>query len=377
MLIRISIAFMILAISAGIFFVVPWSGQSVAPVPTSHAHRFDTFPSDSGAIPAVQQTMRQLAEYSLSDQKILSGQNVGHMSEDLLGSHYRTWIRLTRFRNQPAPSVMGFDLGLNTIPRNPSPLIKLARPHADAGGLVTVSMHPRNPWTEGSYDDREHGDFEELFQQGNPVQERWRQTLDQAARILKALQREEIAVLWRPLHEANGYWFWWCGGGEGTPITPEQYRKLWHDMKEYFTEQHQLHNLIWVYSANAKTAPEVLSPMEFYPGDEAVDIVGLDYYGPDVAKLNQFGSYDEIVRSGKIIALTEFGARPMDGSLNTKNWSKSMQASYAHLSYFVFWHSWPKNLVALSDLDEVEGITQSGWVHNLGDEFKVEVTTLD
>jgi len=33
--------------------------------------------------------------------------------------------------------------------------------------------------------------------------------LDAVAAELKLLQDVRVPVLWRPLHEANGRWFWW------------------------------------------------------------------------------------------------------------------------------------------------------------------------
>lgn len=365
---RIAVVATIFIVATGLYFVVPWSTTPDSPSTNSPTNGVDTNPSDAAALPAVHQTMQRLSAYSQAKPRILSGQNVGHTATDLFGSHYRTWIRLTRFRGQPAPAVMAFDLGLNEIPQNPSPILKLAKPHVEAGGIVTISMHPANPWTEGPYDDRQHGKFTDLFQPGHPAQRRWQQTLDRVARVLKTLQQNDVTVLWRPLHEPNGYWFWWCGGGHDPAFDADQYRRLWTEMQRYFTDVHQLHNLIWVYSANAQIEANVLPPMDFYPGDAMVDVVGLDFYGADIAQLNVNGCYEEIRKSGKIVALTEFGAKPMDGSLDTKKWSTTMRTRHPHFAYFVFWHSWPKNLVSLADMDDIESLMTDQWVQHLSGE---------
>ena len=54
----------------------------------------------------------------------------------------------------------------------------------------------------------------------------------------------DVPVLWRPLHEAYGGWFWWGACG------PKAFEQLWRLMFTRFTQVHQLHNLIWVYTAD-------------------------------------------------------------------------------------------------------------------------------
>lgn len=365
MLVRVSIFLTLFVFGLGVYFVGPWSSTAV--LPSTESPKLTTAndrPCDPLALPLVHETLGRLAQYSRSPARILSGQNIGHASSDLFRSHYRTWKRLTEFRHQPEPAVMALDLGLNSIPDNASPIVKLVSPHVENGGLVSISMHPGNPWTEGDYDDKSQGRFQDLLTPGTPVNDRWLATLDRVAGILKDLQQQQICVLWRPLHEANGDWFWWCGGGEQTEITPERFQQLWKHMHHHLHTTHGLHNLIWVYSANVVTGPEVRPPLDFYPGDAFVDVVGLDYYGPEVASLNQSGCYSEIQRMGKVIALTEFGAKPMDGSLDGEAWARAMRDEFGDFSYFVFWHSWPDNLVSLADLDDVQAIMQPSWVHH-------------
>ena len=42
----------------------------------------------------------------------------------------------------------------------------------------------------------------------------------------------DVPVLWRPLHEASGGWFWW--GAKG----PEPFKQLWELMFQRFTQVH-------------------------------------------------------------------------------------------------------------------------------------------
>lgn len=122
--------------------------------------------------------------------------------------------------------------------------------------------------------------------------------IDTIAVELKKLQKAEIPVLWRPLHEAEGTWFWW--GAKGA----EPFKQLWRLLYRRLTETHQLHNLIWVYTSGGK--------QDWYPGDDVVDIVGTDAYPTDVTDpLSSI--WEELLHQfdgRKMLALTEFGGVP-------------------------------------------------------------------
>ena len=122
--------------------------------------------------------------------------------------------------------------------------------------------------------------------------------LEKIVPYLQQLQRAGIPVLWRPLHEAAGKWFWWGNG------TAENYRKLWHIMFDFF-KQRGVNNLIWVWTSE-KNDPD------WYPGDEYVDIIGTDMYGQNgtpVTAQTAAQRFNELAYRypTKMIALTECG----------------------------------------------------------------------
>lgn len=129
-----------------------------------------------------------------------------------------------------------------------------------------------------------------------------------AADKLQVFEDSDIPVLWRPLHEIDGGWFWWTD-----KKTPENTARLWRMMYEYLTHTCKLDNLIWVYSAGVgnKTA-EYRS--RFYPGNEYVDISGIDIYGVDFSKdLDKYWEYYNVmskVSPGKMLACGECDAIP-------------------------------------------------------------------
>ncbi len=144
--------------------------------------------------------------------------------------------------------------------------------------------------------------------------------IDMVAGELRKLADWGIPVLWRPLHEAEGGWFWW--GAKG----PKPFIQLWRLLHDRLTRVNGLHNLIWVYTGTAN--------QDWYPGDDVVDIIGIDEYPADVRDPLSAEWDDVQVRFGgrKLVALSEFGGVPdlADARHLGVTWT-----------YFV---SWDKNL---------------------------------
>lgn len=158
--------------------------------------------------------------------------------------------------------------------------------------------------------------------------------MDAVAGQLKSLADKGVPVLWRPLHEASGRWFWWGTRG------PKPCRALYRLMFDRFTRLHGLHNLIWVW-----TTDEAADAGEWYPGDDVVDIVGRDfYYYPRIADHGSlaasFEKVKEITGGRKLLALSENGSIPHPDSL---------QGDGAGWSFFMPWYG---------------DYTMDGWAHD-------------
>lgn len=122
--------------------------------------------------------------------------------------------------------------------------------------------------------------------------------IDAIAVQQKKLEAAGVAVLWRPLHEANGGWFWW--GAEGA----EPCLKLYDILFDRLMNHHQIHNLIWVWSCNGP---------EWYPGNEKVDMIGHDSYPGNYntgVQSFMFNNLYQLTGGKKIIAMTENGPIP-------------------------------------------------------------------
>lgn len=102
--------------------------------------------------------------------------------------------------------------------------------------------------------------------------------IDLVAVEMKKMQDAKIAILWRPLHEAEGAWFWWgMNGGSAC-------KKLWAIMYERMVNYHKINNLIWVWNSYGTTK------QNWYPADSTVDIIAWDYpdYSPNTGSWSQY-----------------------------------------------------------------------------------------
>lgn len=135
--------------------------------------------------------------------------------------------------------------------------------------------------------------------------------IDAIATQLKRLQSANIPVLWRPLHEAEGGWFWW--GAKGSDAC----KRLYWLMFDRLTNYHQLNNLLWVWNS--------VDP-NWYPGNDVVDIVSTDIYssaGDHSSQTSLYQRLQSLSGNNKLIALGEVGNIP--DPVNTRqdgaNWA--------------------------------------------------------
>ena len=134
------------------------------------------------------------------------------------------------------------------------------------------------------------------------------------ANQLKKLKDADVPVLWRPLHEAEGGWFWW--GAEG----PEPCVKLYRLLYDKLTNDYGLDNLVWVWTGYTfATSPA------WYPGDDVVDIVGYDKYNaadgqPNLSAITStFYSLVQSTDGHKMVAMSENDSIPsLDNLVNEK-----------------------------------------------------------
>ncbi|GMK39178.1 hypothetical protein PCCS19_22320 [Paenibacillus sp. CCS19] len=198
---------------------------------------------------------------------------------------------------------------------------------AQEGGIVSFVWHwnaptglydtPGKEWWSGFYTDATSFDVQYALE--HPKSKDYKlllRDIDAIAVQLKRLQDAHVPVLWRPLHEAEGGWFWW--GAKG----PEPAKQLYRLMYDRFTNYHHLNNLIWIWNSEKP---------EWYPGDDVVDIASVDIYneagnyGPNIAK---YDSLVNLVQDKKMVALPENGPIPDPAQL------------IAYSAHWLFFSTW-------------------------------------
>ena len=264
------------------------------------------------------------------------------------------------------PAIMGFDLGgiemgdaknLDSVPF--TRMTEEVKNHYRRGGIITLSWHPRNPVTtidgggwagqkfpEGTAWDVSDtlvvkkilpgGEFHEKF-------ETWMQRVSDFLLTLTDDEGKKIPVIFRPWHENSGSWFWW---GEKL-CSVEEYKALWNMLQDKLKAD-GFDNLVWSYSPGMQddlTAERLLGR---YPGDDRVDMIGLDGYPwtpaakePFIKRAQQnLTVLCQVAKEhGLIPALTECGMKNMT---EPTWWISTLWPSIQQfpISYFLTWRNY-------------------------------------
>lgn len=171
--------------------------------------------------------------------------------------------------------------------------------HKEQKGIIAMQWHwfaPLGPVAFYTADST--FDIEKAITPGTPEYDAALADIDLIAVQLGRYAANRVPILWRPLHEAEGGWFWW--GAKGPGPAKAMYRMMFDRLVHY----HGLHNLIWVWNSRNPA---------WYPGDDVVDVVSTDIYNPPrdyspapsaFLELSALGSYK------KLVALAENGPIP-------------------------------------------------------------------
>ena len=148
--------------------------------------------------------------------------------------------------------------------------------HYKRGGIITISWHAWNPVTGKNAWDPSGRPVKEVLH-GGSAHAKFAGWIAIVADFLKSLKTENglsVPVIFRPWHEMHGGWFWW---GKDS-CTPEEYKKMFqytvNRLKHYGVD-----NCLYCYSPGGSPGETEESYMRYYPGDEYVDMLGVDIYG--------------------------------------------------------------------------------------------------
>lgn len=217
------------------------------------------------------------------------------------------------------PAIMEFDLGglelgwdknLDKVPFER--IHKEIVNHYERGGIVAISWHPFNPTNGKDAWFKPAGNAVTAILPGGALNPKFNKWLDKVASFIMSLKDKNgdvIPVLFRPWHEMNGGWFWWGA----SDCTLEEYRQLYQYTHKRISEK-VCDNLVWGYSPNLASNESEENFMKYYPGDEYVDLIGIDVYQMAADSVYQGDLRKEFdvmkivgEKHNKLVALTETG----------------------------------------------------------------------
>ena len=136
---------------------------------------------------------------------------------------------------------------------------------------------------------------------------------------------DQLPIIFRPLHEHNGNWFWWgepywsCASYVSNPrfTGAAAYQRVYQTIVTYLRRERGLQNLNIAYSPAANSSIATTDGyLVGYPGDEYIDILGGDFYYQQSPSFDQqttafrgmLQNITQLARArGKVAAATEVG----------------------------------------------------------------------
>lgn len=309
-----------------------------AQVPSDYCLNIDVKPINNNASSNAKKLLRFLGE--CYGKKILTGQYVNSYDSYLTKDCYKSKetgefdvflakeLQAVHSVTREYPAVLGLDL-LGIVEGWDNASVEQAIKWHENGGIVTLCWH----WGKGIKKPREfytkRTDFslkKALKNKNSALYKGLIEDIDMISKAIKPLCEKDVPVLWRPLHEASGGWFWWGHSGA------KAYKELWQIMYDRMVNYHRLDNLLWVWNGQ--------NP-KWYVGDDMCDIIGDDpyymynkreYYEKDVCNKERFAAAYNTSKS-KIIAMSENDFVP------------DIDSAFAENSGWVMFATWARDFV--------------------------------
>ncbi len=253
------------------------------------------------------------------------------------------------------PAVIGVDFSgfsgrsPEAIQRSKDNLRKNVVDTYNRGGITTIAWHFSNPVSKGGFYwvDSLSLPAVKYIIPGGVAHDQYKEILKEIgewAHGIKGSDGALVPVIFRPFHEFDGGWFWWGS----THCTPEEFVSLWRFTVSYLRDSLDVHNFIYAFSPDNKFLTEEKF-LERYPGDEWVDMVGMDNYGDmgrnnhyslDTAALKLKIVSDYARKAGKLAAFTETGLESIPHpTWWTESLLKVMRGPKMRLAYVLVWRN--------------------------------------
>lgn len=215
------------------------------------------------------------------------------------------------------PAILGLDY---ITPADQANVNERATAWHRSGGIVTLCWHWGAPDIGTGYENsKKDFDVPAALTPGTLQNRLMMDQMAHVADLLAVLRDRRVPVLWRPFHEFSGDWFWWGKHG------PNAFKRLWVLMHDFYTQQRQLNNLIWVCG----WAGQNVDPA-YFPGFDRVDVAGADFYAADHGnQARMFAEVKAIVGDALPICMHENGPVPDPATLRRG----------AEWLWFMTWHT--------------------------------------
>jgi mannan endo-1,4-beta-mannosidase len=291
--------------------------------------------------------------YKLSAKHILFGhQHATEYGHGWYGDDNRSDVKSVTGSH---PAVIGVDF--SALSGRPDSMIekekKSLRRHIAAtynrGGVTTISWHFSNPVSAGGFYWKDSVSLPAVKHiiPGGTEHEKYKAILRNMGEFVNTIKGDDgklVPMIFRPWHEFDGDWFWW---GKAH-CTTEEFTTLWKFTVSFLRDSMNVHNFIYAFSPDCKFNNEA-QYLERYPGNEWVDMLGLDNYadfGRDgkynleagIKKLMVVSDYAK--KSNKLAAFTETG---LESIPNPTWWTatllKALQTKNLRLAYVLVWRN--------------------------------------
>lgn len=217
------------------------------------------------------------------------------------------------------------------------------------GGVTTVAWHFSNPVSEGGFYWKDSVSLPAVkyIISGGEAHEQYKEILDGIgawAHSIVGADGNLVPLIFRPYHEMDGDWFWW---GKAH-CSREEFTSLWRFTVSYLRDSLEVHNFIYAFSPDNKFMTEEAF-LERYPGDDWVDMVGMDNYGDmgrdghydlDKAALKLKIVSDYAKKAEKLAAFTETG---LESIPNPTWWTGTLLKALQHydmdIAYVLVWRN--------------------------------------
>lgn len=284
--------------------------------------------------------------------RAVTGEHIlfGHHHTTALGVNW-SWEKnrsdvLTLVGDYPAVHSWDFRFIKDSLSAHDDEIVDQIVSAFERGAVLTMSWHMENPVGGGNYSDHTPA-VAEILPDGSHHAELV-ERLDEFADFIGRLRDKDgrpVPVIFRPWHEHTGVSFWW---GQSY-CTKEEFIALWRFTVTHLRDTRGLHQLLWAYSPNRRASVAPAIYLERYPGDEWVDLLGLDFYSRNgdlaLAKPTLKRVVEEAQKRGKIAAFTETGPHAGLGAHGTPTYFTGellgvlRDPELRGLAYVLTWHN--------------------------------------